>query len=190
MIKKTNIRAGILLLWALLAAGCAGGAKQQQEEPPQVLEVEEEDIWYVLSSVDGLNGEWEALKKLDVPADESRGIPRTFLNVRLTVVCTQQLAIQRVKIEFGDFLRDMLATHPSSRLKIDDLWAYFENSYAGYILIKEQYALVIDSRLQEQLKNNRVYINQTGSRLRVFLGGGLLESFGIFEDIEFILRRS
>ncbi|MDR0585260.1 MAG: hypothetical protein LBG57_13080 [Treponema sp.] len=193
--KKINLVFYGILLWAVFLAGCAGGAKSQEEDGAVD---EEDDIWYAIESAEELNGEWEGLSVLDVPADESKGFPETVFNVSLSLNCADTLAVQRVKIAFGDFLTDLLAAHPDSILTAGDLWEeYFENIYADYDLIREEYALIIEySGPVEDLLNGetgKLYINQDGTRLREFtrggLLGGLLEPFGVSKDIEFILEK-
>jgi hypothetical protein len=191
MTKKINFTAGILLFWVLFYTGCAGNAKSRDDE---ALYGEDDDIWYPVKSAQELDGEWEGFSILDVPLDESKGLPETVFNVSLSLSCTDQDAVQRIKIVFVDFLEDLLAAHPDSALTIDDLWErYFENIYTGYLLIKEEYALVIESsESAEDLlnsENDKMYINQDGTRIREFLGGGLLEPFGVPGNIEFILEK-
>jgi hypothetical protein len=183
------------LLWVVFFPGCAGVAKPQEDGEA---DTGEDDIWYAIESAEELNGEWEGLSVLDVPADESNGFPETLFNVSLTLNCTELYAVQRIKISFGDFLEDLLASRPDSVFTIDELWEeYFENSYAGYDLIREEYALVIENSLPaEELLNSetdKLYINQDRTRLREFIRGGLLggllEPFGVSENIEFVLEK-
>ena len=193
--KKINLVFYGILLWTVFFAGCAGGAKPQEEDGTAD---EEDDIWYAIESAEELNGEWEGVSVLDVPADESKGFPETVFNVSLSLNCADMLAVQRVKVAFGDFLTDLLAAHPASILTADDLWGeYFENNYADYDLIREEYALIIEhSGPAEDLLNSetsKLYINHEGTRLREFviggLLGGLLEPFGVSGNIEFILEK-
>jgi hypothetical protein len=131
---------------------------------------------------------------LDVPANESTGFPETSFTVGLSLSCAEEDVVQRITIGFGTFLEDLLAAYPGSDLTVDDLWEqYFEDIYTDYILIKEGYVLVVESTgLAEDLVsggNDRLYINQDGTRIRVFLGGGLLEPFGVPGNIELVLDR-
>jgi hypothetical protein len=184
----------IALLWVVFFAGCAGGAKPKEDGEEET----GEDIWYAVEKAEELNGEWQGFNALDVPAGESSGFPETVFNLSLTLSCTELYAVQRIKISFGDFLADLLASHPGSAFTIDELWKeYFENIYAGYDLIRDEYALVIEYSLPaEDLLNGetgRLYINQDGTRLREFLEGGLLggllEPFGVFGSVEFVLEK-
>jgi hypothetical protein len=191
MIKKCSFTAGILLFWIIFFAGCAGGAEPREDE---ALYGEGGDIWYAVKSAEELAGEWEGSSVLDLPADESKGFPETVLNVSLSLSCAEGSAVQRITIAFGDFLEDLLAAHPDTALSADDLWeAYFENIYTDYILIKEDYALVIESPspVEELLSggSDKLYINQDGTRIREFVGGGLLEPFGVPGSIEFVLEK-
>ena len=185
----------IALLGVVFFPGCAGGVKPQEDGGA---DTGEDDIWYTLESAEELNGEWEGFSALDVPADESNGFPETVFNVGLSLRCTELYAVQRIKISFGDFLADLLASRTDSVFTIDELWEeYFENIYAGYDLIREEYALVIENSLPaEELLNSetdKLYINQDGTRLREFvrggLLGGLLEPFGVSENVEFVLEK-
>jgi hypothetical protein len=186
----------IALLWVVFFAGCAGGAKSREED--EVDAGEDDDIWYTLESAEKLNGEWRGSGVLDVPADESRGFPETVFNLSASLNCTELYVVQRVKISFGDFLADLLASRPDSVFTIDELWEkYFENIYADYDLVREEYALVIENSLPaEELLNSgtdRLYINQDGTRLREFVKGGmlggLLEPFGVSGSVDFVLEK-
>jgi hypothetical protein len=194
--KKINLVVYGILLCVVFFAGCAGGAKSQEEDG--AANGEDDDIWYAIESAEELNGEWEGFSVLDLPADESKGFPETVFNVSLSLNCTDLYAVQRIKIAFGDFLADLLAAHPDSVLTTDNLWEeYFENNYADFDLIKEEYALVIEySAPAEDMLNSetdKLYINQDGTRLREFvrggLLGGLLEPFGISGNVEFVLEK-
>ncbi|MDR1412245.1 MAG: hypothetical protein LBI91_08560 [Spirochaetaceae bacterium] len=191
MVKKINL-IGCALLFVFFFTGCAGGGKPQEDagETPG----EDGDIWYAVTSAEELIGEWEGSIVLNVPADESKGFPETVFYVSMSLSCTEQGAEQGIKIGFGDFLADLLAAHPDTALTADDLWEeYFENIYAGYILIKDEYALVVESSgpAEDLLgnSNDKLYINQDGTRLREFLGGGLLEPFGVPGNIEFVMEK-
>jgi hypothetical protein len=191
MTKKIDFMAGVLMLWVLFFIGCAGGAEPQEDE---AIYGEDDDIWYAVKSAEELSGEWEGSSILDVPANESAGFPETSFTLSLMLSCAEEDAVQRIKIGFGDFLEDLLAAHPGSDLTVDDLWEqYFENIYTDYILIKEEYALVVESSgpVEDLVSsgNDRFYSNQDGTRIRVFLGGGLLEPFGVPGNIEFVLDR-
>jgi hypothetical protein len=196
MMKKIDLMIYSILLWVVFLAGCTGGAKPSGDGAVNG----EDDIWYALESAEELNGEWEGLSVLDVPADESKGFPETVFNVSLSLSCADLHVVQRIKISFGDFLTDLLAAHPGNVLTVDDLWEeYFENIYAGYdlVLVREEYALVIEySNPAEDLINSetdKLYINQDGTRLREFvtggLLGGLLEPFGVSGNVEFVLEK-
>jgi hypothetical protein len=185
----------IALLWVVFFVGCAGGAKSKGDDEEGT---GEDDIWYAIKTAEELNGEWRGFNALDVPADESRGFPETVFNLNASLNCTELYVVQRVKISFGDFLADLLASYPDSAFTIDELWEeYFENIYADYDLVRDEYALVIEYSLPaEDLLNsgtNKLYINQDGTRLREFLGGGLLggllEPFGVFGNVEFVLEK-
>jgi hypothetical protein len=185
----------IALLWVVFFASCAGGAKSQEDGEA---DAGEGDIWYTLESAEELNGEWKGSSVLDIPADESRGFPETVFNLSASLNCTELYVVQRVKISFGDFLADLLASRPGSVFTVDELWEeYFENIYADYDLIREEYALVIENSLPaEDLLNSgtdKLYINQDGTRLREFIRGGLLggllEPFGISGNVEFVLEK-
>jgi hypothetical protein len=194
---KTNLAVYVILLfWAVFFAGCAGGADSREEDGTAA--GGEEDIWYPIESADELSGEWEGTSVLDVPANESRGFPETVCTLILSLNCADMQAVYRVKIAFGDFLTDLLASHPDSTFTVDDLWEeFFENKYADYDLIREEYTLVIEYSLPaEDLLNSetdRLYINQDGTRLREFvtggLLGGLLEPFGVSGNVEFLLEK-
>ncbi|MDR1353695.1 MAG: hypothetical protein LBK05_10480 [Treponema sp.] len=183
---------GCTLLCVLFFTGCAGGGKAREDEGE--LSGEDGNIWYPVTTAEELDGEWEGSSVLNVPADESKGFPETVFNVGMSLSCAETGAEQRIKIGFGDFLADLLATYPDTVLTADDLWEeYFENVYAGYTLIRDEYALVIESsgRTEDLIGggSDRLYINQDGTRLREFLGGGLLEPFGVPGNIEFILEK-
>ncbi|MDR0451704.1 MAG: hypothetical protein LBH15_01515 [Treponema sp.] len=192
MLAKKFNRAGCALLCVFFFAGCAGGGKAREDAGE--LHGEGEDIWHAVVSAEELGGEWEGSSVLNVPADESRGFPETAFYVGMSLSCAEQGAVQRIKIGFGDFLEDLLAAHPDSALTADDLWEeYFESTYAGHILIRDEYALVVESSgpAEELLDsaNDRLYINQDRTRLREFLGGGLLEPFGVPGNIEFVMEK-
>jgi hypothetical protein len=185
----------IALLWVVFFAGCAGSAKPREDDEA---DTGEDDIWYAIESAEELNGEWQGFSALDVPADESSGFPETVFNVSLTLSCTELYAVQRIKISFGDFLADLLASRPDSVFTIDELWEeYFENIYADYDLIREEYALVIENSLPAEdllsSETDKFYINQDGTRLREFarggLLGGLLEPFGVSGNVDFVLEK-
>jgi hypothetical protein len=194
--RKFNFKAYIVLFWVVFFTGCAGGAKLREDG--EAGSGEDDDIWYTLESAEELNGEWEAFSVLDVPADESRGFPETVFNVSLSLNCADLHAVQRIKIAFNDFLADLLASYPGSVLTVDELWEkYFENNYAAYDLVREEYALVIEySGPAEDMLNSetdKLYINQDGTRLREFIRGGLLggllEPFGVSKNVEFVLEK-
>jgi hypothetical protein len=212
----------VLLVCVVFFAGCAGGAEPLEEGAvsggedvaaggedvvsggEDVVTGSDDDVWDVLESVEELNGEWEGLSVLSAPSDRSKGLPKTVFNVNLSLSCADLYVVRRIKIFFAGFLADMLAAHPDSDLTVDDLWeSYFENNYAGYDLIREEYALVIEysepaadiinGKIGETGETSRLYINQDGTRLREFLRGGLLgallEPFGVSGDVEFVLDR-
>jgi hypothetical protein len=196
MMRKFNLTPCIVLFWVVFFMGCAGGAKSREDGEADI--GEEDDIWYAIESVEELNGEWAGFSALDVPADESRGFPETVFNVSSSLSCTELYVVQRIKIAFGDFLADLLASYPDSVLTVDELWEnFFENNYADYDLIREEYALVIEySGPAEDLLNSetgKLYINQDRTRLREFLSGGLLggllEPFGVSGNVEFVLEK-
>jgi hypothetical protein len=183
------------LLWVVFFAGCAGGAKSKEDGEEGT---GKDDVWYAVEIAEELNGQWQGFNALGVPADESRGFPETVFNLSASLNCTELYVVHRVKISFGDFLADLLASHPGSVFTVDELWEeYFENIYADYDLIRDEYALVIEYSLPaEDLLNSRtdkLYINRDGTRLREFLGGGLLggllEPFGVSGSVEFVLEK-
>jgi hypothetical protein len=213
MAKKLSFTANILLPCALLLAACAGGGSALKEKdavlpPPGGIETVlaedktvnngDDDIWYTLGSANLLNGEWEGVGILNVPATESKGFPETVFYVDMELICSQRSIQQRITITFNKFLEDLLAAYPVSTLTVEDLWEqYFERSFAGYTLIKDEYALVIETLSPAQAlfnnRNDKLYINQQKTRLLWFvenkLLGGLLEPFGVTGYAGFTLEK-
>jgi hypothetical protein len=193
MTKKLSFTVNILLPCALLLAACAGGGSALKEDDAVLAEVKtinnrDNDIWYTLGSVNQLTGEWKGACVLNVPATESKGFPETVFYVDVELLCSQRDIQQRITITFNRFLEDLLAVYPVSDLTVDDLWErYFERIYAGYTLIKDEYALVIETSFPaEALFNNwndKLYINQQKTRMLWFVENelldGLLEPFGV-----------
>jgi hypothetical protein len=213
MTKKLSFTVNILLPCALLLAACAGGGSALKEDDavlPPLGEIEtvpaedktvnnrDNDIWYTLESTDQLNGEWEGAGILDVPATESKGFPETVFYVEVELICSQRDIRERITITFNKFLEDLLAAYSVSALTVDDLWErYFERSFAGYTLIKDEYALVIETSSPAETlfsdRNDKLYINQQKTRLLWFvknkLLGGLLEPFGVTGYAGFTLEK-
>jgi hypothetical protein len=198
MVKKLNLTAIILPLCVFFFVACAGGGALKEGGEAVAETAEDGYVWTALEFVSQLSGDWEGSSVIDVPAAELNGFPKTVFHADLLLSYTDRNVTQRITISFSKFLEDLLATHPSSGLTVDDLWErYFEKNYAGYTLIKEEYALVIETSFPvENLfnnKNDRLYINQDETHLRWLINSeplnGLLEPFGITGYAEFILKK-
>jgi hypothetical protein len=200
MVRKLIFTANTLLLCALFLAACAGSRTVQKEDEELSAESEAVDnsVWTTLEYISQLDGNWKGACVLAVPADESKGFPKTAFYADLSLSYMGRNVIQQITINFYMFLEDLVAAHPTSGLTVDDLWErYFENNYAGYPLIKDEYALIITDLIPvENLFNNtddKLYISRDETRLRWLIKNGLLngllEPFGVIGYAEFILEK-
>jgi hypothetical protein len=202
MTRKFIFTANTLLFCAIFLAACAGGQgavkKDGGESAGDRANVGGDEMWGDIEFVSQLEGEWEGSGVINVPANESRGIPETVFYADLSLSYTGLNAVRQIRVSFYAFLTDMLSIHPGSPLTIDDLWEQlFETVYVGYTLIEEEYALVIENSISvENLFNdaeNKLFINQDETRLQWFIQDGplneLLGPFGLSGPVEFILEK-
>ncbi|MDR2072376.1 MAG: hypothetical protein LBP60_02960 [Spirochaetaceae bacterium] len=176
------VRTGFFVLFFFIL--CAAGSTQ-------------DETWQIVNSGGDLLGSWEGTDTLSIPKDENAFIPASFLKVVVRLVCTKDNVTVLIRVDFDQFLKDLLAlpqvrdTGISKEVFWESVTSQFlemrpELSFQGYSIEYQQ-----SEAVEAFLNDNTLKINGRRNRLKIIFTAPLTLGLGDagLEEIVLVKKR-